>query len=77
MPGFSFSLKFSTEELAQMFVRDATQYYQVPCLRNACEVHVVAATEWDRRELLHMGHQLGGTKPKLRTLSTPPGRRSR
>lgn len=64
----SFSLTFSTDELALKFVREVTHALDVVCLRDGKVVHAVAVDEREMLEVLNVGHHFGGTNPKMRTL---------
>ena len=54
------SLLFSTDELARKFVYEVTSTFGTPCLRLNYEVFFVAQNEHELREILSVGHQLGG-----------------
>ncbi len=56
----SFSLSFSTDELAVKFIDKATRSYDVPCLRYGRVVYMVAEDVVQMREVLSIGREFGG-----------------
>lgn len=55
----SFSLTFSTEELARRFVDEAAAAFGIPTLRYEKVVHIVAADADEMREVMSIGRRLG------------------